>query len=164
MKGTNVQSRTWDEIRVDVQHGSNMTGTDLCVNKPHYAAVVRTWESEATNSTLPPARLEPVQSSLGVARVMSIYGYKKKSVPVIFGPPCIFTLSLGFRGGVFRRGLPIKILYSSCSLPCVPHEPLISFILCPQQYLLKSTNHKSAPYTSVYLNVLWYSNVLANVP
>ena len=48
-----------------------MTGTDLCVNKPHCAAAVRPWESEATTSTLPPARLEPVQSYLGVARVMS---------------------------------------------------------------------------------------------
>ena len=48
-----------------------MTGTDLYVNKPHYAAAVRPWESEATTSTLPPARLEPVQSCLGVARVMS---------------------------------------------------------------------------------------------
>ena len=25
-----------------------MTGTDLCVNKPHCAAAVRPWESEAT--------------------------------------------------------------------------------------------------------------------
>ena len=33
--------------------------------------------------------LEPVQSCLGVARVMSNYGYKRKSVPVIFEPPCI---------------------------------------------------------------------------
>ena len=65
-----------------------MTGTDLCVNKPHCAAAVRPWESEATTSTLPPARLEPVQSCLGVVRVMSNYGYKKKSVPVIFEPPC----------------------------------------------------------------------------
>ena len=48
-----------------------MTGTDLCVNEPHCAAAVRPWESEATTSTLPPARLEPVQSCLGVARVMS---------------------------------------------------------------------------------------------
>ena len=38
-----------------VQGGSNMTGTDLCVNKPHYAAAMRPWESEATTSTLPPA-------------------------------------------------------------------------------------------------------------
>ena len=30
-----------------------MTGTDLCVNKPHCAAAVRPWESEATTSTLP---------------------------------------------------------------------------------------------------------------
>ena len=40
-----------------VQGGSNMTGTDLCVNKPHCAAAVRPWESEATTSTLPPARV-----------------------------------------------------------------------------------------------------------
>jgi len=32
-----------------------MTGTDLCVNKPHYAAAVRPSES-ATTFTLPPAR------------------------------------------------------------------------------------------------------------
>jgi len=40
-----------------VQDGSNMTGTVLCVNKPHCAAAVRPWESEATTSTLPPARV-----------------------------------------------------------------------------------------------------------
>ena len=34
-----------------------MTGTDLCVNKPHCAAAVRPWESEATTPTLPPARV-----------------------------------------------------------------------------------------------------------
>ena len=37
-----------------LQSGSNMTGTDLCVNKPHCAAAVRPSESEATTSTLPP--------------------------------------------------------------------------------------------------------------
>ena len=42
---------------VNVQGGSNMTGTDLYVNKPHCAAAVRPWESEATTSTLPPARV-----------------------------------------------------------------------------------------------------------
>jgi len=26
-----------------IQGGSNMTGTDLCVNKPHCAAAVRPW-------------------------------------------------------------------------------------------------------------------------
>ena len=41
----------------NVQGGSNMTGTDLCVNKPHCAAAVRPWESEAITSTLPPARV-----------------------------------------------------------------------------------------------------------
>jgi len=40
-----------------VQGGSNMTGTELYVNKPHCAAAVRPWESEATTSTLPPARV-----------------------------------------------------------------------------------------------------------
>ena len=34
-----------------------MTGTDLCVNKQHCAAAVRPRESEATTSTLPPARV-----------------------------------------------------------------------------------------------------------
>ena len=38
-----------------IQGGSNMTRTDLCVNKPHCAAAVRPWESEVTTSTLPPA-------------------------------------------------------------------------------------------------------------
>jgi len=40
-----------------VQGRSNMTGTDLCVNKPHCAAAVPLWESEATTSTLPSARV-----------------------------------------------------------------------------------------------------------
>ena len=56
------QGRTWNilntfcEKRV-IQGGSNMTGTDLYVNKPHCAAAVRPWESEATTSTLPPVRV-----------------------------------------------------------------------------------------------------------
>jgi len=29
------------EAGLEVQGGSNMTGTDLCVNKPHCAAAVR---------------------------------------------------------------------------------------------------------------------------
>ena len=43
--------------QVLIQGGSNMTGTHLYVNKPHCAAAVRPWESEATTSTLPPARV-----------------------------------------------------------------------------------------------------------
>ena len=43
--------------RTFIQGGSNMTGTDLYVNKPHCAAAVRPWESEAKTSTLPPARV-----------------------------------------------------------------------------------------------------------
>jgi len=31
----------WKLIRENIQGGSNMTGTDLCVNKPHCAAAVR---------------------------------------------------------------------------------------------------------------------------
>jgi len=42
---------------VYVQGGSNMTETDLYVNKPHCAAAVRPWEGEATTSTLHPARV-----------------------------------------------------------------------------------------------------------
>ena len=41
----------------DIQGGSNMTETDLYVNKPHCAAAVRPWDSEATTSTLPPVRV-----------------------------------------------------------------------------------------------------------
>jgi len=44
-------------VTEQLQGGSNMTGTDLYVNKPHCAAAVRPWESEATTSTLPPARV-----------------------------------------------------------------------------------------------------------
>ena len=42
-----------------------MTGTDLCVNKPHCAAAVRPCESEATTSTLPPARVRTCSVSYG---------------------------------------------------------------------------------------------------
>ena len=68
-----------------------MTGTDLCVNKPHCAAAC---DLERVKPQPPPSLLlglEPVQFCLGVARVMSNYGYKKKkSVPVIFEPPCTY--------------------------------------------------------------------------
>ena len=46
-----------DLIALIIQGGSNVAATDLCVNKPHCAAAVRPWESEATTSTLPPARV-----------------------------------------------------------------------------------------------------------
>ena len=46
----------FDDLQL-IQGGSNMTGTDLYVNKPHCAAAVRPWEREATTSTLPPARV-----------------------------------------------------------------------------------------------------------
>jgi len=32
-----------NKIVKNVQGGSNMTGTDLCVNKPHCATAVRPW-------------------------------------------------------------------------------------------------------------------------
>ena len=44
-------------FQIWIQGGANMTGTDLYVNKPHCAAAVRPWESEAKTSTLPPARV-----------------------------------------------------------------------------------------------------------
>ena len=47
--------RQQSQIEIMIQGGSNMTGTDLCLNKPHCAAGVRPWESEATTSPLPPA-------------------------------------------------------------------------------------------------------------
>ena len=62
-----------------------MTATDLCVNKPQMC------DLERVKPQTPPSLLlglEPVQSCLGVARVISNYGYKKKSVPVIFESPC----------------------------------------------------------------------------
>ena len=40
-----IPSALWDPVAltigVVIQGGSNMTGTDLCVNKPHCAAAVR---------------------------------------------------------------------------------------------------------------------------
>ena len=48
----------------EIQGGSNMTGTDLCVNKPHCAAAVQ----------------------------CGLFTYK--SVPVIFEPPCIMTIQI----------------------------------------------------------------------
>ena len=56
-----------------------MTGTDLCVNKPHCAAAVRPGESEATTSTLPPARVREVRWRLTRAsKCLSIMVTKKK--------------------------------------------------------------------------------------
>ena len=55
---TNYNMKVYkDNNTRNVQGGSNMTGTDWCVNKPHCAAAVRPWESEATTSTLPSARV-----------------------------------------------------------------------------------------------------------
>jgi hypothetical protein len=56
---------------LQLQGGSNMTGTDLCVNKPRCAAAVRPWESGATTSTLPPAWVRTCSVLFGIARVMS---------------------------------------------------------------------------------------------
>jgi len=53
----------------DIQGGSNMTGTDLYVNKPHCAAAVQ----------------------------CGLFTYK--SVPVIFEPPCISRYSLNLLHG-----------------------------------------------------------------
>ena len=56
--------------RGEVQGGSNMTGTDLYVNKLHCAAAVRPWVKPQPPPSLL-LGLEPVQSCLGVARVTS---------------------------------------------------------------------------------------------
>ena len=51
-----IKIDSWNYARVIllatliIQGGSNMTGTDLCANKPHCAAAVRPWESKATTS------------------------------------------------------------------------------------------------------------------
>ena len=66
-----------------------MTGTDLCVTSRNAQQLC---DLERVKPQPPPSLLlglEPVQSCLEVARVMSNYGFKKKSVPVIFEPPCI---------------------------------------------------------------------------
>ena len=34
-------SHSWIQGQIVIQGGSNMTGTDMCVNKPHCAAAVR---------------------------------------------------------------------------------------------------------------------------
>jgi len=36
-----VAETYFERAEMDVQGGSNMTGTDLCVNKPHCAAAMR---------------------------------------------------------------------------------------------------------------------------
>ena len=46
-----------------VQGGSNMTGTDLCVNKPHCTAAVRPWESEADGTFSPTRNLITMRCS-----------------------------------------------------------------------------------------------------
>ena len=55
-------------LLIKLQGGSNMTENDLCVNKPHCAAAVRPWESEATTSTLPPARVRTCSVLSGSCR------------------------------------------------------------------------------------------------
>ena len=62
-----------------IQGGLNMTGTDLCVKSRTAQQVC---DLERVKPQPPPSLLlglEPVQSCLGVARVMSNYGYKKKN-------------------------------------------------------------------------------------
>jgi len=72
----------------NLQGGSNMTGTDLCVNKPHCAAAVLPWESEATTSILPSARVRTCSVLSGSYESdEQLWG---ESVPVIFEPPCIY--------------------------------------------------------------------------
>jgi len=63
----------------------------------HCAAAVRPWESEATTSTLPPARVRICSVLSG-----SCYSDERKkvtnySVPVIFEPPCTWNAKLILR-------------------------------------------------------------------
>jgi len=62
-----------------IQGDSNMTETDLFVNKPHCAAAVRPWESEATNSTLPLARVRGVRWRLTCASKCQLWLQKNQS-------------------------------------------------------------------------------------
>ena len=82
----------WNElnhVNADkIQGGSNMTGTVLCVTSRTAQQLCDLERVKPQPSPSLLLGLEPVQSCLGVARVMSNYGYKKKSVPVIFEPPC----------------------------------------------------------------------------
>ena len=41
VRGSGGSCNLVQEISFHIQGGSNMTGTDLCVNKPHCAAAVR---------------------------------------------------------------------------------------------------------------------------
>jgi len=69
------------DVTLYIQGGSNMNGTDLCVNKPNAQQLC---DRERVKPQPPSSLLlglEPVQSCLGVARVMSIYGFKKKISP-----------------------------------------------------------------------------------
>ena len=69
--GSLIWSLTSDVIELELQGGSNMTGTDLYVNKPHCKQLC---DIERVKPQPPPfllLGLEPVQSCLGVARVMS---------------------------------------------------------------------------------------------
>jgi len=65
--------RAWIDLP-SLRHGK------LCVNKPHCAAAVRPWESEATTSTLPPARVRGVSWRLkSASKFLPIMVTKKKN-------------------------------------------------------------------------------------
>ena len=98
-----------------------MTGTDLCVNKPHCAAAVRPWESKPQPPPSLLLGLEPVQSCLGVARVMSNYGYKKKNQSRSY----LNHLVYGFCG---RQSVDV-IFCSSISLSAVFRSIITPFLL-----------------------------------
>ena len=71
-----------------IQGGSNMTRTDLCVNKPHCAAAVRLWESEVTTSTstLPPApttvwgRVSPTETLFPILLLEPVVNFSGRDV------------------------------------------------------------------------------------
>ena len=99
-----------------------MTGADLYVNKQHCAAAC---DLERVKPQPPPSillRLEPVQSCLGVARVMSNYGYKKKSARSYLNHLVITLFQIYLiRNSVisnYIHGLVSFYLFRRCSFTC----------------------------------------------
>jgi len=72
-----------------IQDGSNMTGTNLCVNKPHCAASRTLWHYIYATDPTRWCETFPALSLMWNAMCLAIMVTKKESVPVIFEPPCI---------------------------------------------------------------------------
>jgi hypothetical protein len=93
MEYLNTEPFLYISVIIYIQGGSNITGTDLCVNKPHCAAAVRPWESGATTSTLPERWKKCVDFGGEYVEDWHVQVcvwqlWFKKLAPVIFEPPC----------------------------------------------------------------------------